>query len=109
LTFVYNTTLAFFYAIFFFFTDESHVGGSDVACEVVAAVAYWLLLICILLSIFQALRILKIFAWTVTMEKCIIALIRESTVYGVSFGLPTVLGLLIGLLDTDFYRREDEL
>lgn len=50
----YNVTLMCFYLLFAAFSDQQHVGGSSVVCRVVAMLNYWLLMCCILLTIFQA-------------------------------------------------------
>ena len=57
----YNVTLMVFFYSFGVFSDERHTGGGGVFCRMVAAFNYWLLLACILLTIFQAMPALHHF------------------------------------------------
>lgn len=104
----YNVTLMCFYLLFAAFSDQQHVGGSSVVCRVVAMLNYWLLMCCILLTIFQAWRILKMFIWTVALERAIIVATRKEVMLAVSFGVPALLCAIFGLTINDFFYRDDE-
>uniref|UniRef100_A0A915CXH5 G-protein coupled receptors family 2 profile 2 domain-containing protein n=1 Tax=Ditylenchus dipsaci TaxID=166011 RepID=A0A915CXH5_9BILA len=105
--FFYNLMLSLFYLFFFVFSDQGRL-GSDLACKVTAGITYWLLLTCILLSIFQALRILKIFVWTVTLERIAIFLTSPATIYITSFCAPTLVCSTLAVFISDFFSRNDE-
>ncbi|KAI1700228.1 adhesion G protein-coupled receptor L3 [Ditylenchus destructor] len=105
--FLYNLILSLFYFCFSAFSDQGHL-GSDLGCKIAAGVTYWLLLTCIFLSVFQALRILKVFVWTVTLERAAIFMTNPLTAYITSFAAPTLICCTLAVFIQDFFYRDDE-
>ncbi|KAI6219231.1 hypothetical protein M3Y95_01117400 [Aphelenchoides besseyi] len=98
LTFTYSIALMLFYFFFTIFNDQTRTGG-NIACQIFAAIDYWLLLCCISLTLFQSWRILKVFAWTSWMEK-VIGIITKPIVI--------IVASLAVLVAHDFYNRKDD-
>ncbi|KAH7701371.1 Protein MTH-2, partial [Aphelenchoides avenae] len=82
---IYNGILLAFYLCFSVSVNGGRVGDATF-CEVVAGVNYWLLLCCIFLTIFQAWRVLKAFAWSTNMEFVIVMVTKPYVMFGFSFG-----------------------
>uniref|UniRef100_A0A914ED35 Uncharacterized protein n=1 Tax=Acrobeloides nanus TaxID=290746 RepID=A0A914ED35_9BILA len=58
-------------------------------------------------SLFQAWKILKIFAWNTNVEQIMTRLTNKFVIIGVTIGFPTLMAFILGLALNSFYNRND--
>uniref|UniRef100_A0A1I7ZQL9 G_PROTEIN_RECEP_F2_4 domain-containing protein n=1 Tax=Steinernema glaseri TaxID=37863 RepID=A0A1I7ZQL9_9BILA len=102
---LYIVTMLAFYLSFTFFSDKTIAGS---ACNTLAGVNYWLLLSCLSFTMCQALRTLRVFAWSSFMEKMLYYVTRDYIVIGFSYVISSLVVLTFAVTITDFFKRNDD-
>uniref|UniRef100_A0A7E4VCT7 Myosin motor domain-containing protein n=1 Tax=Panagrellus redivivus TaxID=6233 RepID=A0A7E4VCT7_PANRE len=103
----YRITLLLFFIVYIIFTKESHTTGRH-GCMFVAGFTYWLLIVCIFLSIFQSWMLMKKYLINITFENVMNDLTQPIVVYIGSAVSATVLTLAFGLgSHGNFFYRDD--
>ncbi|KAI6190996.1 G-PROTEIN-RECEP-F2-4 domain-containing protein [Aphelenchoides bicaudatus] len=105
--FIYTSMLFLFYLFFGIFGDRAHISSTTV-CSVFAAISYFLLLSCIFLTIFQAWRVLKLFAWSSKMENVLSFITRNTVIIVLSFFIPIAISLIGFLAEPNLFNRDDD-
>ncbi|CAJ0952515.1 unnamed protein product, partial [Mesorhabditis belari] len=104
LTLLYNITLFLFYLVFTIFSDQKISGD---ACDVFGAISYILLMGCILLTVFQALRTVSLFYSDREFMGKFLRFTQSFTITVVAcYGTPTVLTIFLFTM-TNFFQRQD--
>ncbi|KAI6226615.1 Mth-2 [Aphelenchoides besseyi] len=107
ISFQYTISLFLFFFLFLLFSDQRRCGG-PVGCHVFGGLIYFTLLSCIVSTILQSWRVLKLFAWTSRMDNVLGLLTRDVVLLVATLVVPLVVCVIAVIADHQFYNRQDD-